>query len=135
MILASISECMTKDFAILKPDMPVAEASAKLIKKSLLGGPVLDSEGLLSGWISDKECLHCTLQVVYHNTRVATVGDVMQTDVVTVSLNSEPLDVAQKMLAGGATTYPVVDDSNKVVGVLTRRDILKMLDKKLNEMA
>jgi len=135
MILANIADCMTKDFAILKPDMPVAEASSYIIKKSPLGGPVIDSNGLLIGWISDKECLHCTLQVVYHNTRIATVEDVMQTDVMTVSLNSEPLDVAQKMLTAGATTYPVVDSTNKVLGVLTRRDILKMLDKKLNEMA
>ena len=135
MISASVSECMSRDFAKLKPEMMVAEASANLIKKALLGGPVVDDTGRLLGWISEQECLQVTLQVVYHNTRVATVKDVMQTDVVTVGLNQDVLTIAEQMLKAKPKTYPVVDESGIVVGVLTRRHILKMLDAKLGEMA
>ncbi|MCF2947463.1 CBS domain-containing protein [Paraglaciecola aquimarina] len=135
MISASVAECMSKDFAKIHPTMMVAEASANLIKKALLGGPVVDTSGKLVGWISEQECLQVTIQVVYHNMRVATVQDVMQTEVLTVPLNADLLDVAQQMLQAKPKSYPVVDESGKVVGVLTRRDILKMLDKKLGEMA
>lgn len=134
MISVSIREYMTTDYAIVKPDMPVAQAAASLIKKPLLGAPVLDDNGKLLGWISDQECLQATLQVVYHNTRVANVKDVMQQDVLTVSLTSDPLEVAQQMLNGKPKSYPVVDASNKVVGVLSRRHILMMLDEKLQEL-
>jgi predicted transcriptional regulator len=134
MILARISECMTTDYAKIQPDMPVAEASAKLIKKLLLGGPVIDDNGKLVGWISDQECLQATLQVAYHNTRVAIVKDVMQHTVLTINLESDPLEVAQNMLNAKPKNYPVVDKAGKVVGVLSRRHILTMLDKKLQEL-
>ena len=134
MISASISECMTTDYAKIHPDMPVAEASAQLIKKALLGAPIIDSSGKLVGWISDQECLQATLQVAYHNTRVAIVKDVMQQDVVTINLASDPLEVAMQMLKAKPKNYPVVDNTGKVVGVLARRHILMMLDKKLQEL-
>jgi predicted transcriptional regulator len=38
------------------------------------------------------------------------------------------------MLNGKPKSYPVVDASNKVVGVLSRRHILMMLDEKLQEL-
>ena len=134
MISISISECMTTDFVKIKPNMPVAAASAKLIKKVLLGGPVIDDGGKLVGWISDQECLKATLQVVYHNTRVAIVNDVMQHEVITINLDSDPLEVAQQMLQAKPKNYPVIDKAGKVVGILTRRHILIMLDKKLQEL-
>ena len=134
MISATIAECMSSDFAKIHADMPVADASAKLIKKALLGGPVTNYEGKLIGWISEQECLQITLQVVYHNTRVAIVQDVMRTDVISVNLDSDPLEVAQQMLQAKPKSYPVIDSSGKVLGVLTRRDILNMLDQKLQEL-
>ncbi|MBL4629759.1 MAG: CBS domain-containing protein, partial [Paraglaciecola sp.] len=50
-------------------------------------------------------------------------------------LNQDVLTIAEQMLKEKPKTYPVVDDSGVVVGVLTRRHILKMLDSKLGEMA
>jgi predicted transcriptional regulator len=134
MITITVSECMTTEFVKINPDMPVAEASANLIKKVLLGGPVIDNSGTLVGWISDQECLQATLQVVYHNTRVAIVKDVMQHDVITINLDADPLDVAQQMLKAKPKSYPVLNEAGKVVGILTRRRILMMLDKKLQEL-
>lgn len=134
MISISIKDCITKDFARIQPDMPVAEASAQLIKKASLGGPVIDENDKLVGWISEQECLQATLQVVYHNTRVAIVKDLMQSNVITVGLDSDPLEIAQQMLLAKPKSYPVIDKTGKVVGVLTRRNILTMLDNKLREL-
>ncbi|MDX1474731.1 MAG: CBS domain-containing protein [Reinekea sp.] len=134
MISTTVSECLSTDFAIIHPNLPVAEASRKLIKKALLGGPVTDEQGKLVGWISEQECLQVTLQVAYHNTRVSTVEEVMQKDVIAVTLDDDPLDIAQRMLQAKPKTYPVVDSTNKVIGVLTRRHLLNMLDTKLLEM-
>lgn len=134
MISTKVSECMTKDFAIIKPEMMVAEASANLIKKDLLGGPVVDDAGQLIGWISEQECLQVTLQVAYHNTKIATVSDVMRTDVMTVGLSQDILMLADQMLAAKPKSYPVVDGNNKVLGVITRRHILNLLDENLKEM-
>ena len=101
----------------------------------MLGSPVTDKAGTLVGWISERECLQAALQVVYHNPRVATVRDLMQTEVLTVSLDDEVLALAQQMLAAKPKIYPVVDSANTVVGVISRRHILTMLDQKLAELS
>ena len=131
----SINDLMCTRFATIHPEMPVVEASSKLIKLDMLGSPVTDKAGILVGWISERECLQAALQVVYHNQRVATVRDLMQTEVLTVSLDDEVLGLAQQMLAAKPKIYPVVDSTNKVVGVISRRHILTMLDQKLAELS
>lgn len=129
MELPKISDCMSKDFATIKPDMPVAEASKKLIQKVLLGGPVVDDKGMLMGWVSEQDCLKVTIQVVYLHQRVATVEEIMSKEVLTVKQSDDLLAVAQQMLEAKPKAYPVVDEQGRVVGVITRRHILDQLVK------
>lgn len=131
----SIKDLMSTRFATIHPEMPVVEASSNLIKLEILGSPVIDDAGALVGWISERECLQAALQVVYHNQRVATVKDLMQSEVLTVSLEDDVLSLAQQMLNAKPKIYPVVDSANKVVGVISRRHILNMLDQKLAELS
>ncbi|MCK0153801.1 CBS domain-containing protein [Alcanivorax sp. S6407] len=132
---ASIKDLMSTRFAKITPDMPVVEASSNLIKLDMLGSPVTDETGTLVGWFSERECLQAALQVVYHNQRVATVKDLMQTGVLTVSVDDDVLSLAQQMLNAKPKIYPVVDADNKVLGVISRRHILNMLDQKLAELS
>lgn len=122
---------MSKDFARIHPDMPVVAASAKLMKYAMLGGPVVDGEGQLLGWISEQECLQVSIQVAYHNQRVATVRDIMRNDVLCVTLDDDPLELAQQMLGDKPKSYPVVDARRKVLGVITRRHVLNLLIEQL----
>ena len=135
MDVVSIKDLMSTRFAQIHPDMPVVEASSRLIKLEMLGSPVTDEAGTLLGWISERECLQASLQVVYHNQRVATVKDLMQSEVLTASVEDEVLSLAQQMLDAKPKIYPVVDASNKVLGVISRRHILNMLDQKMAELS
>lgn len=132
---ATIADCMSIKFPIIHPDMPVVQASALLIKQEMLGSPVVDEKGILRGWISEHECLKAALQVIYYNQRVAIVSDIMRTDVLSVSLGDDALKLARQMLEAKPKIYPVIDASNKVLGVISRRHILAMLDKKLIELS
>lgn len=131
----TIEDCMSSDFAKINASMPVAEASAKLIAKEVLGAPVLDEAGKLCGWISEQECLKVTIQVVFYEQRIATVADVMRREVLVVRLSDSPMDLAQQMLGNKPKIYPVVDGDNKVIGVVSRRSLLRMLDGVLQERA
>ncbi len=130
----SVQDLMSKSFAKIHPDMPVVEASSHLIKQGLLGSPVTDDAGTMLGWISEHECLQAALQVVYYNQRVATVKDLMRTDVLTVSLADDVLTLARQMLEAKPKIYPVVDANNRVLGVISRCHMLKMLDGKLQQL-
>lgn len=132
---ATIADCMSTKFPVIHPEMPVVEASSRLIKHEMLGSPVIDEYGILHGWISEKECLKVALEVIYYNQRVSNVSDVMRTDVLSVTLKDDVLTLARQMLEAKPKIYPVIDADKKVLGVITRRHILGMIDNKLAELS
>jgi CBS domain-containing protein len=48
--------------------------------------------------------------------------------VATVSSNASLVDVARMFLETNFRRYPVVDDNNRLVGQISRRDVLKALE-------
>src|SRR5262249_21114977 len=57
------------------------------------------------------------------------VGDFMSTPVVTVQPDSPIMDAAQLMLKHHFSGLPVVDDSGRVVGIVTEHDLLRRTDR------
>ena len=126
-----VSDYMTTDFVNFRPEQLVVEAVRELIKHETIGGPVVAANKHLVGWISEQDCLSSALQVVYYNQRVSQVEDVMKTEVLTVREDDDLLSLAQQMLQQKPKVYPVLNDDNQVVGVISRRLILRAVDKKL----
>lgn len=122
-----VKDFMNVDFAKISDEMPVITAAIELIKKEALGGPIVDKENKLRGWISEQECLQVTTQFAYHNQRVALVKDIMREDVLSIRADQPIFSLAEKMMGTQPKNYPVVDDNNKVIGVITRRRVLKAL--------
>ncbi|MFT6925855.1 MAG: CBS domain-containing protein [Psychromonas sp.] len=122
-----VKDFMNVNFAKISDDMPVITASIELIKKEALGGPVVDKENKLLGWISEQECLQVAIQFAYHNERVALVKDIMRKDVLSTKANQSIFSLAEKMIGTQPKNYPVIDDDNKVIGVITRRRVLNAL--------
>jgi len=123
----TISSIMNTQFTAIPTEMLVVEASKELIKNESLGTVVLDDSGKLLGWISEQECLKVTIQVAYHNQRVASVEDIMAKEVLTVSPDQTILSIAEQMITDKPKNYPVVDEAGKVVGIVTRRQVLTYL--------
>ena len=122
-----VNDIMDTNFAKISADIPVVVASMELITKAALGGPVVDANDKLLGWISEQECLQVSMQVAYYNERVAMVKDIMREDVLSVKAGEKVLEIATKMSMSQPKNYPVVDASNKVIGVITRRNVLKAI--------
>jgi len=135
MITASIADCMSREFARIHPQMPVVQAASLLIQHDIVGGPVIDGDGLLLGWLSEQDCLRVAIQVAYYNQRVATVRDIMRSDVLSVTRDMDPMELAQQMLGDKPKHYPVVDADGKVLGVVSRRHLLQQLDRVLARLS
>lgn len=127
-----ISDCMSHQFVSFYPAMPVLEAATQLLKNELLGGPVIDDSGRLVGWISEQDCIGVVSQVIYYSERVAQVQDVMSVQVDSVRPDNSALDLAEDMKHHKRKIYPVVDDNNKVLGVVSRRSILRHMCEMVN---
>jgi predicted transcriptional regulator len=57
----------------------------------------------------------------------------MHEDALSVSPEMSIIELADMMKVGKPKMYPVVDDKDKLVGVITRRDVLRAIGKTLNE--
>ena len=59
------------------------------------------------------------------------VEDYMTITTVTMNFNNSVLDIAKKMLAQNISSVPITDDEGGIVGILTERDMLKIIANEL----
>ncbi len=117
---------MAASLVTFTPDMDVMEAIRLLVEKRISGAPVIDQHGNLAGMLSEKDCLKVALSAGYHGEWGGRVAEYMTPEVETVEAETSILDVARKFIEGRYRRFPVVKD-NRLVGQISRRDVLKAL--------
>ena len=59
------------------------------------------------------------------------VEDYMTTTTVTMNFKNSILDIAKKMLAENISSIPITDDEGEIIGILTERDMVKIVANEL----
>lgn len=132
MDLLKVADYMNRHPVTFDADMPVELAVERLIKGQQTGGPVIDGQRKIIGFLSEQDCLARMLMSTYHDQQASRVADVMQTEVLTVKDYDGIIDLAQTMLKAKPKLYPVVDDNGYLLGIITRTDVLAAIDKELH---
>ena len=96
--------------------------------------PVVDEDGELVGIVSERDLLYAapssatTLSVWEVNYLLSKiqVQEIMTREVITTTLDTPLEDAAHLMAVNKIGGLPVVDDQNRVVGVITETDIFKV---------
>ena len=88
-----------------------------------------EEDGKLVGWISEQDCLSAVSEVSYYADRVANGCRCNAHPVLTATPEDTLLDMASRMREQKPKIYPVVNGAGKVVGVISRRIVLKELCK------
>ncbi len=122
----SVRHYMSNRLATLYENQDMREAVDIFTDRNLFGGAVMDNRGNLVGILSVTDCIDAALRSGYHSGWRGTIGEKMSRDVRTVDAEDSILDVAKMFMDDHYRRYPVVDD-NRVVGVITRLDVLKAL--------
>jgi CBS domain-containing membrane protein len=137
------SDVMTRDVAAVKESTPLAEVAALMTAKRVSGVPVVSADGRVVGVISEKDFLRelggrearsfmevvaqclsggqCLAAPVVE--KVA--SDIMTTPAVTVCEDTPVLDIADRFTNGGINRAPVVDGAGKLVGIVSRADVVR----------
>ncbi|OIN98996.1 MAG: hypothetical protein AUJ49_11935 [Desulfovibrionaceae bacterium CG1_02_65_16] len=130
-----IENWMTKDVIAGTPDMSMMKA-AKIMKEKSIGRlPVVDEKGILVGLVSDRDIKEASpskattldMHELYYLLSEIKLKDIMTKKVVTIHTGETIERAAQLMLEHNIGGMPVVDENNKVVGVITDADIFKVL--------
>ncbi len=124
----SVKECMRTSLVTFKLDTPVYEAIDKFIEYKISGGPVINEHNEVLGIFSESDALKAILKMAYHEEEVSfVVGDFMTQEVDTVHENDGLVDIASKFIQMGRRRFPVINDDRVLVGQVSRRDILEVV--------
>ena len=123
-----VKDHMARTLITFKPEMDVLDAVHMLVEKRIAGAPVVDDEGSLIGMLSELDCMKITLNAGYHGDRGGPVADYMTVETQTVDAEMSIIDLAQQFVESGYRRFPVVQN-NRLVGQISRRDVLRALAK------
>lgn len=124
---APITSYMTTELVTFFEDQMIHEAITVMLKHKISGAPVLNESGELTGIISEKDCLKVLIDEAYYNNPLnhRQVKDYMTSNVKTLSVHSNIVDAARNFIRSSFRRFPVVDDNGRLVGQISRKDILK----------
>lgn len=131
-----VREVMTAPAITVRDQATVKEATVLLDRYEIAAMPVVDASGELVGVVSEADVIR---EMVIPDPRVheipvrltrspflARVCDVMSTHALTVPSHAELALAAELMTSNVVKSLPVVD-RGRVVGVVSRRDIIRLL--------
>jgi len=125
--LIHAAQIMSRPVTVLHQDTPVAQAWKTLQERQVYQAPVINDANRLVGMVSEREMLtviDLDGDRVLENLR-RRVADVMTTPVVTAGPVTELRRIAAVMLEGGFTAVPIVGESQQIVGIVSRTDVLR----------
>ncbi len=130
----SVKDIMTRDIISISADDRLIHAR-KVIMDSKVGRLLLTEDNELAGIITSKDIAKAFVSFRKHTPdkyqasqiKELTVGEFMSTNVQTISQDATIPELADAMLETGYNGYPVVDDEDQIIGIVTQSDLLKLI--------
>lgn len=140
-----VTEVMTTQIITLAPELQVAQAWELMLEHLIKAMPVVDAGGRVLGMLTDEDLIHRagakehlsvasrldteTLkeQLDILRSSPLRVRDVMTVPAITLSKNEALGAAAAIMARHEIKRLPVVDENQKIVGIVSRVDVLKQL--------
>jgi len=132
-----VKDVMTTPATTVGPDTSIKEALALLDEQAITALPVVTGHRIV-GVVSEADLIRDGIQADFRRhlafapeeTRTLpphTVGEVMNAHPVTVTPETDLREATDLMTTTTVKSLPVVDDDQRVVGVVSRRDVVHVL--------
>ena len=123
-------DIMTTKLVLLRPHMAVAEAIRLLLRHKISGAPVVGEDGRLLGMFSEFDCLRALANEEFHedHDEEQLVGKLMSRTGHTIPPELDLFRIAHAFVSLNVRRLPVLD-AGKLIGQVSRRDVLRALDK------
>jgi len=148
-----VKDIMTTNVISLSPDMSIDRAAAVLFDNNLTGAPVLSFDNKLIGIVTEYDFISPDLKIhiptyikllkslelvkkdreakplqqELEKIKNTKVEDIMTRDVITVSPEGSIEDLIDLIIKNRINPVPVLDEQKKLVGIVSRADLVKIL--------
>lgn len=143
-----VERIMTREVVTVRLDATASEVAHRMAEKSVSGVPVIDPDGRVAGVISEKDFLALMGAGKYHNfmevvsqcltsrgcvaapMKTKTAAELMSAPAITVGLETLTSRVPELFHGNRINRVPVVDSQRRLVGIVTRFDLLRVAGRK-----
>ncbi|GHF34532.1 CBS domain-containing protein [Streptomyces morookaense] len=124
----TVGEVMTREVAHACGDTTFADLMLLLDRRRVSGVPVVDDDDKVLGVVSEADLIRHQAAGVRANGRpgAGTVQGLMSTPAVTVHPEQRVSDAARVMERHHVNRLPVVDEEDRLIGIVTRHDLLRV---------
>ncbi|MFI8192625.1 CBS domain-containing protein [Streptomyces sp. NPDC085946] len=123
----TVGEVMTRDVVQAHGNTPFRDVVRLLDRHRIGGMPVVDHDDKVLGVISGTDLVReQAARAGDGRPTAATAGELMSTPAVTVHPEQSVPDAARVMERHGVERLPVVDEEDRLIGIATRRDLLRV---------
>ncbi|MCI8304757.1 MAG: magnesium transporter [Lawsonibacter sp.] len=125
----SAGSIMTTEFVYLHPDSTVEQSFARIRRVGL------DKETVYTCYVTKNRVLLgvVTVKRLLLSTYETRIGDIMETNVLSVTTHEDKEDVAQIFSKYDLSALPVVDSDNRLVGIITFDDAMDVMEEEATE--
>jgi len=117
-----VSEVMTRDVQTIQPDQTAQEAASFMLSADAGSIPVTDGERLV-GMITDRDI--AVRGVAKGNGPDTPVRDLMSNDVICARIDEDCDKVANRMSEAQVRRLPVIDQSERLCGIVSLGDLAR----------
>ena len=127
----TVGQLMTEKLETINPSNTAQEAAKKMRDKEVSSLVVTDSEDKPMGIVTERDLVRqvCTKDV---NSNAVIVHQIMSSPIATIDANSSVEVAADIMIQNKVRHLLVMEDENKVLGIITSSDFIGYLKEKLN---
>ncbi|MER6185869.1 CBS domain-containing protein [Streptomyces sp. NPDC001652] len=142
----TVGEVMTREVVEARRETPFKDVARLLDEHHISGLPVVDHDDKVLGVVSETDLIRCqaarsadgrtrrfrmpalrrTARRATAVTHATTAQDLMSTPAITVHPEQRVADAARVMERHGVERLPVVDEEDRLIGIATRRDLLRV---------
>ncbi|MFT4610540.1 MAG: CBS domain-containing protein [Cellvibrionaceae bacterium] len=122
-----VSDYMNHQPTLILHTANIRDAVILMLSKKIIGVSVVDENRNLVGYISEQDCIAQMLNVVFHSEEPGPVHEVMARDVMKVTPETTVVELAETIIKSRPKNYPVIDEDGKLVGLISRTEVLQAL--------
>jgi CBS domain-containing protein len=138
-----VRDVMTSPAVTVRPEATLRDVAAVLGEHRISGAPVVSDDGRVLGVVSEEDFLHKEREatdarrrrVEEKKARARTAGEAMSAPPITTGPNHELSEVASVMLDKHVRRLPVVDADGRLLGIVTRSDLVRAFVRPDEEIA